>query len=415
MSARVAVWLAWSVCSLSFVLTALSLLLLALTLETPGVPIFTYWAEDMVAALSFSTIGAFIVSHRPEHPIGWLFCVIGLLAGIDHFCGAYAIYALLAHSGALPAGEAGAWVRSWVWVLFIGVGMFLVLLFPDGRLPSRRWRPFAWSVVPVVFLSAIALAFSPGPVDGLGPIGNPLGIESLEFAREVNVADVVDVLLFVPLAGAAAGSLLVRLRRSRGVERQQVKWFAYAEVVLVIGTITAFIISDARSVPWWVPSVGFLLTMVGTVGLPIGVAIAILRHRLYDIDRIINRTLVYGALTAILVGIYFGGTAATQAVLQAFTDQEELPQLVIVASTLAIAALFSPLRRRVQSFVDRRFYRSKYDARKTLDAYSTKLRDETDLEALNSELVGVVRETVQPAHVSMWWRPEAASNRRQAD
>ena len=292
MSRRATALVAWFACGFSFLLTTLSLLLLALNLESPGVHIYDYWAEDTVVTLAFSTIGAIIGSHRPEHPIGWLFCVIGLLAGIEHFCGEYVIYALLAHPGALPAGEAGAWVRSWVWVLYIGVGMFLVLLFPDGRLPSRRWRPFAWSVVTVVFLSAIALAFSPGPVDGLGPIGNPLAIEALGFAREVDVDDVVDVLLFVPLASAAAGSLLVRLRRSRGVERQQVKWIAYAEVVLVIGTITAFIISDARSVPWWVPSVGFLLTMVGIAGWPIGVAIAILRHRLYDIDLLINRTLV---------------------------------------------------------------------------------------------------------------------------
>jgi len=300
------------VSGLSFVLTALSLLLLALNLESPGVHIFTYWAEDTVAALAFSTIGAIIVSHRPEHPIGWLFCVMGLLASIDHFCGEYAIYALLAYPGPLPAGSAGAWVRSWVWALYIGVGMFLVLLFPDGRLPSRRWRPFAWSVVTVVFLSVMALAFSPEPVDGLGPIENPLGIEWLGFAREVDVADVVDVLLFVPLASVAAGSLLVRLRRSRGVERQQIKWFAYAEVVLVIGTITAFIISEASSVPWWVPSVGFLLTMVGIAGWAIGVAIAVLKHRLYNIDLLINRTLVYATLTVSLLTVYFGGIVVLQ-------------------------------------------------------------------------------------------------------
>jgi hypothetical protein len=401
------------VCGLSFVLTTLSLLLLALSLESPGVHIYDYWAEDTVVTLAFSTIGAIIVSHRPEHPIGWLFCVMGLLAGIDHFCGAYAIYALLAHSGALPAGEAGAWVRSWVWVLYIGVGMFLVSLFPDGRLPSRRWRPFAWSVVTVVFLSAIALAFSPGPVDGLGPIENPLGIELLGFAREVDVADVVDVLLFVPLASAAAGSLLVRLRRSRGVERQQVKWFAYAEVILVIGTITAFIISDARSVPWWVPSVGFLLTMVGIAGWPIGVAIAILKHRLYDIDLLINRTLVYGSLTVTLVALYFGGIVVLQRVFVILTGQQST--LAVVASTLAIAGLFVPLRRRVQGFVERRFYRRKYDARKTLEAFSAKLRNDTDLATLSDDLVGVVRETMQPAHVSLWLRPETAPKGEQAE
>jgi hypothetical protein len=412
-SHRAAALLAWSVCGLSFVLTTLSLLLLALTLESLGVHIFTYRAEDTVVTLAFSTIGAIIVSRRPEHPIGWLFCVIGLLAGIDHLCGEYAIYALLAHPEALPAGEAAAWVRSWVWVLYIGVGMFLVLLFPDGRLPSRRWKPFAWFVVIVVFLGAIAVAFSPGPVDGLGPIENPLVIELLGFGPEGSVDTVVEALLFVPLASIAAGSLLVRLRRSRGVERQQVKWFAYAEVVLVIGTIALYTISESSSVPWWVPSVGFLLTMVGIAGWTIGVAIAILRHRLYDIDLLINRTLVYGSLTATLIALYFVGIVVLQRVFVALTGQQST--LAVVASTLLIAALFTPLRRRIQGFIDRRFYRRKYDARKTLEAFSTKLRDETDLEALNNDLVGVVRETMQPAHVSVWLRPDPAQRRVSAD
>ena len=412
MSRRATVLVAWSVCGLCFVLTTLSLLLLALNLKSPGVHIFDYWAEDTVLTLAFSTIGAIIVSHRPKHPIGWLFCVIGLLAGIDHFCGEYATYALLAHPEALPAGDAAAWVRSWVWVLYIGVGMFLVLLFPDGRLPSRRWRPFAWSVVSVVFLGAIAVAFSPGPVDGLGPIDNPLGIELLAFAPE-GVDTVVEALLFVPLASIAAGSLLVRLRRSRGVERQQVKWFAYAEVVLVIGTITAYIISEASSVPWWVPSVGFLLTMVGVAGLPIGVAIAVLRHRLYDIDLLINRTLVYATLTVSLLTVYFGVIVVLQRLFVLLSGQKST--LAVVASTLTIAALFTPLRRRIQSFIDRRFFRSKYDARKTLEAFSVKLRNETDLDALSDDMVGVVRETMQPAHVSLWLRPEKALKGAQTD
>ncbi len=404
MSDRGAAWVAWAACGLCFVLTALSLLLLTLNLKSPGVHIFTYWAEATVLTLAFSTIGAIIVSRRPEHPIGWLFCVIGLLAGIDHFCGEYAIYALLAHPGALPFGEAGAWVRSWVWVSYIGVGMFLVLLFPDGRLPSSRWRPFAWFVVTVVFLGAIALAFSPGPVDGLGPIENPLGIELLGFAREGGVDAVVEALLFVPLASVAAGSLLVRLRRSRGVERQQVKWFAYAEVVLVIGTIAAYTISDARSVPWWVPSVGFLLTMVGIAGLPIGVAIAVLRHRLYAIDLLINRTLVYATLTVSLMTVYFGGIVVLQRLFVLLTGQQST--LAVVASTLTIAALFMPLRRRIQSFIDRRFYRRKYDARKILEAFSSKLRDETDLDRLGAGLVSVVQERVQPEHASLWLRSD---------
>ena len=414
MSARAA-WLAWPVFGLSTALTALSLFLLALNLKQPSVHIFTYWAETSVMTLAFSIIGAIIIPRRPEHPIGWLFCAMGILAGVDHLCGQYATYALLVHPASLPAGEAGAWVRAWVWVVYIGLGMFLVLLFPDGRLPSDRWRPFAWLSAIVALVGAIAVAFSPGPIDGLGPIENPLGVESLVFAGKGGIDAVVEALLFIPLASVAAGSLLVRLVRSRGVEHQQVKWFAYAEVVLVIGTILAYTISDAASVPWWLTSVGFLLTMVGLAGLPVGVAIAIFRYRLYEIDLLINRTLVYGALTAMLALVYFGGVTATQAIFRTLTGQQEQPQLAIVVSTLVIAALFNPLRHRIQRFIDRRFYRRKYDAAKTLEAFSAKLRDETDLDALKDDLVGVVRETMQPAHVSLWLRPETPSKRQQAD
>jgi hypothetical protein len=205
---------------------------------------------------------------------------------------------------------------------------------------------------------------------------------------------------------------LVRLRRSRGVERQQVKWFAYAEVVLVIGTIAAYTISEASSVPSWARSVGFLLTMVGIAGLPIGVAIAVLRHRLYDIDLLINRTLVYATLTVSLLTVYFGGIVVLQRLFVLLTGQKST--LAVVASTLTIAALFMPLRRRIQSFIDRRFYRRKYDARKTLEAFSAQLRDETDLNALSEDLVGVVRETMQPSHVSLWLRPDTPRKGEQA-
>jgi hypothetical protein len=201
-------------------------------------------------------------------------------------------------------------------------------------------------------------------------------------------------------------SLVVRLRRSKGVERQQVKWFAYAVVVLAISAILEYVVFEPTGIRWlgWIGSV---LVIVGVVGLPIAVGIAALRYRLYDIDLIINRTLVYGSLTAMLVALYFGVIVLLQRVFVVFTG--ELSTLVIVASTLLIAALFNPLRRRIQSFIDRSFYRRKYDAAKTLEGFSMKLRDETDLEALRGDLVGVIRETMQPAHVSLWLRQETAS------
>jgi hypothetical protein len=217
----------------------------------------------------------------------------------------------------------------------------------------------------------------------------------------------METILYV-LALVAATSLLVRLRRSKGVERQQVKWFAYAVVMLAVSTTLAYVVSEAMDVEWllWISSV---MVIASLVGLPVAMSIAILRYRLYNIDLLINRTLVYGSLTAALAAVYFGGVTATQAIFRTLTGQEEQPQLAIVVSTLVIAALFNPLRRRIQSFIDRRFYRRKYDAAKTLESFSAKLRDETDLDALSGDLVGVVRETMQPSHVSLWLRPDTTS------
>jgi hypothetical protein len=198
----------------------------------------------------------------------------------------------------------------------------------------------------------------------------------------------------------------------QGVERQQLKWFAYATVVLVGGAVLAFTVSEAIGLRW-VGEIGFVLTMVGLAGLPMAIGIAVLRYHLYNIDRIINRTLVYGSLTATLVGLYFGGIVVLQRLFVLLTGEKST--LAVVASTLLIAALFNPLRRRIQSFIDRSFYRGKYDAAKTLEGFSVKLRDETDLEALNNDLVGVVRDTMAPAHVSLWLRPDTASKGEQAE
>ena len=253
--------------------------------------------------------------------------------------------------------------------------------------------------------ATVAVALSPGPIRGLEPIENPLGLGGLP-----NVAVWSEVLLYALGLGAAA-SVLVRLRRSREVERQQIKWFAYAGVLLATSTIITYVLSEAATLRWlgWVT---FVPAMVGVAGLPVAVGIAVSRYRLYDIDLLINRTLVYGALTASLVLVYFGGVTATQAIFRALTGQEQQPQLTVVVSTLVIAALFNPLRRRIQRFIDSRFYRRKYDARKSLEAFSAKLKHETDLDALNDDLVGVVRETVQPAHVSLWLRSDRQAERR---
>jgi hypothetical protein len=214
----------------------------------------------------------------------------------------------------------------------------------------------------------------------------------------------VETVLYV-LGIVAAASLFLRMRRANGVARQQIKWFTYAAVVLVSGGILDFTVSEATGL-LWVGKIGFVLTMIGLAGMPMAIGIAVLRYRLYNIDRIINRTLVYGSLTAMLLAVYVADIVVFQRIFLFLTGEEST--LAVVASTLVIAALFNPLRRRIQSFIDRSFYRRKYDARKTLEAFSTKLRDETDLDALSDDLVGVVRETMQPAHVSLWLRPDPA-------
>jgi hypothetical protein len=302
---------------------------------------------------------------------------------------------------------------SWLYVPSGALLAYVTLLFPDGQLPSQRWRPIAWLVGIAAVVGTTVAALLPVPVCNVCSIENPLGIEGLE-----SVSDLVDSLIeafwYGVLGLVAVASLFLRYRRASGVERQQIKWFAYAAAVVVLGAILAYGVYRAMGSQWawWV---GQSLLAVGFVGIPIAVGIAILKYHLYDIDLLINRTLVYGALTVTLALIYFGGVATVQAIFHTLTGQEKQPQLAIVVSTLVIAALFNPLRRRIQSFIDRRFYRRKYDARKTLEAFSAKVRDETNLDALSDDLIEVVRETMQPAHVSLWLRLDRDQKGKQAD
>jgi PAS domain S-box-containing protein len=411
LSPRATALLARCLCALSLTLTVLGLFLLVVSRSPVGVPVYAgapvydYWLENTVIAISFSTVGAIITPRLPpQNPIGWIFCSIGVIAGMRLFVSEYAIVTLLAEPSSVPAmlpgGEVVAWISSWLWVSHIGLFVFLALLFPDGRLPSSRWRPFGWLVGVVVVTGMVAVALWPETAAGFDLVNHPLGIEVA-----TDTVNPVETILYA-LGLIAAASLLVRLRRSIGVKRQQVKWFAYAVAVLATSAILAYVVSESVKVVWleWV---SFMLVIASVVGLPVAVGIAILRYRLYNIDLLLNRTLVYGALTAVLAAVYFGIIVLFQALFRAFTGQES--QLAVVVSTLAIAALFTPLRLRIQSFIDRRFYRRKYDARKTLEAFSAKLRTETDLDALSSDLIEVIRETMQPTRVSLWLKsPERA-------
>jgi hypothetical protein len=292
------------------------------------------------------------------------------------------------------------------------LGTYVFLLFPDGTLPSRRWRPLAWLSGVVIVVLCIGIGLAPGPLPSLGGTRNPFGLEDYPW---VETAGNVVVPIFPLCMLACVLSLVMRYRRSRGEEHQQIKWIAFAAslvgLLFLVNFFLGFFVPQEAfyqaGTPLWLDLSAYA-TLISFTLVPIAVGFAVLRYRLYDIDIIINRTLVYGSLTATLVGLYSGGVATTQTVFRLLTGQEQQPQLAIVVSTLAIAALFNPLRHRIQSFIDRRFYRSKYDARKTLEEFSAKLRGETDLDGLNSELVAVVRETVRPTHAYLWLRPSDA-------
>src|SRR5215212_9791258 len=399
MSRRATIWLAWSACAFSLTLTALSVLLIVLLLRSEAT-IYYFWLETSMVAVGYSTVGAIVASRLPKSPIGWLFCAIAFIFGLDHFSAEYAAYALVEPTRSLPAGEVCAWLSSWVWVGGLGLVVFLDLLFPNGRLPSARWRWFAQFTAIALLPAAVLAAFSPGLITS-STLRNPLGIEGLPHAT-MPVQAFMYALIVV-----GASSMLARLRHAGTIERQQIKWFAYATVLVISGVILKNVVYPPTSVTWvwWV---GLILTAVGVVSSPVAMGIAIFRYRLYEIDILINRTLVYGPLTATLVVLYFLGIVVLQRLFVLLTGQQST--LAVVASTLLIAALFNPFRCRIQSVVDRRFYRRKYDTRKTLEAFSGQLRDETDLGALSDDLVSVVRETMQPAHVSLWLRPETASN-----
>ncbi len=299
-----------------------------------------------------------------------------------------------------------------VWPLNLGLGSLLLFLFPDGKLPSRRWRFVFWLDVVAVTVSSLSALAHPGPlehVNGQGLVPNPLGIPGAG-----PLLDAVNNLaqsLFAWLALVAVISVIVRYRRAAGTQRQQIKWFAFGATLLVVFILGGIALAQAvtpsgqDSSNSFIANLGFLL---GFVMLPLGAGIGVLRYRLYDIDLIINRTLVYGSLTLILAAVYFGGVVGAQAVVQALTGQTKPQPALIVASTLLIAALFTPLRRRVQRLIDRRFFRAKYDAVHTLEQFAVTLRGELNLAELNAHLVGVVEETMQPAQVSLWLRPLSA-------
>ena len=359
------------------------------------------WREpiDLVANVGFTllvfgaaTTGAIVASRVPGNAVGWILLALGAGLGIPLLCGAYAEASATTSAGPFPGDQWMAWLGSWLAIPAIfGPTAFLLLLFPDGRPVSPRWRPVSWIVGVGVTLAALSSAFNPEPI-GEGEFANPVAPQGEARDVALDFAHVID-LLALPLLLLAAAALTVRLRRSRGVERLQLKWFTYTAVVVGVG------LGLAASAPGVVADAGFLVGLLALAALPVAAGVAVLRYRLYDIDLVIRRTLIYAGVTATLGATYLGlvlliGLAVGES------------GFAVAVSTLAVAALFRPARARIQAVVDRRFYRRRYDAARTLEAFGGRLRDELDLEALAADLRGVVTETVQPAHVSLWLRSE---------
>lgn len=372
--------------------------------------------------VAFTTLGAVVAVRRPENAVGWLFLVAALLVSLAGFARSYAVYGLVFRPGVLPGAVAMAWLWNWAWWPPLALAATLaILLFPDGRLPSTRWRVVAWASGVVAVAPALLLAVAPGPYqatqdfladpESFGPgrrfvasddlfnqqlpaeVTNPVGIEAVGPLVEPGLAVAFAVVGVMALV--CAFSLVLRFARSRGDQRQQLKWMAYA-VALFVGWFAVGSVVDIHQ------QVDEVLLSAISLLMAVAIGIAILRYRLYEIDRLISRTLSYGLLTGLLVAVYLGLVFALQGLLRPVTGES---QLAVAGATLAVAALFGPLRRRLQTAVDRRFNRARYDAQRTVDEFRARLRDGIHLEQLDAELVGVVRSTVQPAQVSLWLRP----------
>jgi hypothetical protein len=351
-----------------------------------------------------ASVGALLALRRPDNSIGWMLLVAAVLIALS---GALEGYASSSEdTSSLTGGALVVWVDSWIFFVWLGLLAFgIPVLFPDGRPPSRRWRAFLWAGAALAAVAIVGTAFGT-PVmewDADDELANPFAIQGAVGDALEGAATVGEV-LFALAVLVGAGGLVARLRRARGVERQQLKWFVLAGSVMLAGLAPAGA-GETLGAPAWVGNVGWSLFLLGLiVGLPVSIAIAVLRYRLYDIDMVIRRTLVYAALTGTLVACYLAGVLLLQLALGPLTEDNDL---AIAGSTLAAAAVFRPARARIQELVDRRFYRRKYDAAQTVESFGARLRDQVELEALSADLRAVVADTVQPAHISLWLRGPA--------
>jgi len=390
-------WLAWGTWLFTLVLYGAAIAIIGVVGHSVATQQDTWAARGSLLAVfvAFATVGAFVSARQPRNAVGWMFLGIALLVSLSVFGGEYANYVFIEQPGSLPGGYLAGWLYLWTWFPALALITLVPLLFPDGRVPGPRWRPLLWTIVGFVGAVVVLWWVRPGPLSDPGEAvwpDNPIGIAALEPIYDH--LEAVSTFVLVPVLVLTATAAVVRFRRSHGDQRQQLKWMTFGAVVWVV----------------WVPLSSFITGDVGdvlfalTIGvLPAATAIAMFKYRLYDIDRVISRTLVYGSLTAILGAAYAGLVLAGQGLFSSFAGGSNL---AIAVSTLAVAALFRPALRRIQAVVDRRFYRCRYDAARTLEAFGARLREEIDLHALGDDLRGVVVETMQPAHVSLWLRSE---------
>lgn len=366
------------------------LVLFALSATVPLPDVHGFRGATAIFGLTEGALGLAIAFRQPRNAVGWLFLVSGACAGTYELALMYSAYAYLVHPG-LPGGEWAAWLSSWLWLPATGLlPTFLFLLFPDGRLPSRRWRPVAWYSAIALGIFSGTVALLPGPLPGLPSVPNPLS----PFSGQVTIDDVqlpLFTVLFVAVILCVA-ALVRRFRRSRGVERLQLKWIVYASVLYAVGV---FLDSNFAYKPFEI------LDLLLINAIPVAAAVAIFRYRLYDIDLLINRTLVYALTTAAIGASFFGGIVMLQSLLRLMTGGSEI---AVAVSTLASFALFQPFRRRIQSSVDRRFYRAHYDTGQMLDTFSGQLANEVDLDALRGDLLTIVADAMHPVHASLWLR-----------
>jgi hypothetical protein len=382
-------WLAWGLSAASVALAVGAVALAAANGESPAELVANHHAIGIVTGIGLAVLGALIASRRPRNPIGWLMAVAALFLGVFGFTQQYAP---LAVAESLPGVAVASWLACWANLPGIAISItFVFLLFPDGRLPSPRWRPVGWLMAVATVVPTAVLAARAWPVRG-----PDLAVRTFDHPA-IATAWTIGFVLALALSVVALAGVVVRFRRSVGVERQQIKWFAY-------GAMIGIPLGLPAEVPFWGP----ILELVQPPLLFAGIGIGMFRYRLYDVDRLLNRTLVYGLLTVSLAAGYAAAVLVGGRVVSGGRGNS----LVVAAATLAVAAAFQPLRRAIQRSVDRRFNRRRYDAAQTIEAFAVRLRQQVDPDALRAELLAVVDQTVEPTRASLWLRPAGQTEAR---